>query len=368
MKKTGNKISVIVAFVLSFLLLLGSTPMTAQAQGKIDTSRTGKLTVIYSYGEDLYFSGVKSSIYKIGSATEDGSFTLDARYVEVSSIKDLDTITDPDTADSQWKQILEDVKETALSGDATYTAVSEDGKAVFSNLKLGIYLVNSDKVEEDDCTYVFAPFLVTVPQLGEDNEWIYEGASYLATAVAKCEKFDKEKEVEFSLLKRWQDRGAERRRPASITVEIKKDGEFYELVTLSSSNNWQYSWKDEPGHEWSFDETVKGSVKYKMKIKNTVTADGGKVVYTMTNSYTPPDTPPDTPGNPPDTPPDTPPGPPRIPDIPEVLGAVRELPAVLGARRLPQTGQLWWPIPVLVIGGIFLIVKGVRKASKSTAK
>ncbi len=78
--------------------------------------------------------------------------------------------------------------------------------------------------------------------------------------------------------------------------------------------------------------------------------------------------PPITPGEP--TTPDHPPANdvPGVPAIPQVLGAVRrlgELPAVLGARRLPQTGQLWWPVPVMVILGIVLIVKGVKKTGNS---
>ncbi|MBQ7536252.1 MAG: hypothetical protein IJT43_11630 [Stomatobaculum sp.] len=48
-----------------------------------------------------------------------------------------------------------------------------------------------------------------------------------------------------------------------------------------------------------------------------------------------------------------------------VLGASRDadplIPEVLGANRLPQTGQLWWPVPVLCIAGFVLIGSGVRR-------
>ena len=45
----------------------------------------------------------------------------------------------------------------------------------------------------------------------------------------------------------------------------------------------------------------------------------------------------------------------------EVLGAARTPQAVLGASRLPQTGQLWWPAPILFIGGIALMAGGLVK-------
>ena len=93
----------------------------------------------------------------------------------------------------------------------------------------------------------------------------------------------------------------------------------------------------------------------------------------LTNTYKPetPPPPPDTPNPPPDTPnpppdtPNNPPDTPGFPSLPEVLGAIRNLPEVLGARRLPQTGLLWWPIPLLVIVGVVLIVKGIRKNNKA---
>ena len=58
------------------------------------------------------------------------------------------------------------------------------------------------------------------------------------------------------------------------------------------------------------------------------------------------------------------PGTPITPGEPDtgVLGAERDpgMPeqAVLGVDRLPQTGQLWWPVPILLIGGFALIGGG----------
>ncbi len=45
----------------------------------------------------------------------------------------------------------------------------------------------------------------------------------------------------------------------------------------------------------------------------------------------------------------------------DVLGAARTPQAVLGASRLPQTGQLWWPVPVLMVAGIALMAGGLVK-------
>ena len=80
----------------------------------------------------------------------------------------------------------------------------------------------------------------------------------------------------------------------------------------------------------------------------------------QTSSTTPGGNPPGGGGNPPGggrrvTPPP--------PSQGSVLGASRDEipPEVLGANRLPQTGQLWWPVPVLCIMGLGLIVSGVHR-------
>ena len=64
-----------------------------------------------------------------------------------------------------------------------------------------------------------------MPQLNENDEWIYDGAVYISNATAKCEKYGKN--LEFSLLKQWEDSGYEDYRPATITVSIYKDGVLY---------------------------------------------------------------------------------------------------------------------------------------------
>ena len=94
--------------------------------------------------------------------------------------------------------------------------------------------------------------------------------------------------------------------------------------------------------------------------------EAGMDVFTITvkpkpvkmSSYTPPGPPNDNGGPPPSRRIVPPP-----PSEGSVLGASRDEipPEVLGANRLPQTGQLWWPVPILCIMGLGLIVSGVHR-------
>jgi hypothetical protein len=71
----------------------------------------------------------------------------------------------------------------------------------------------------------------------------------------------------------------------------------------------------------------------------TVTTVQEGTTFVVTNTYTPPasPTPPDTPGN---TPTNTPPGTPN------------------SNTKLPQTGQLWWPVTIMALLGLTLFVLG----------
>ena len=78
--------------------------------------------------------------------------------------------------------------------------------------------------------------------------------------------------------------------------------------------------------------------------------------------------PPGGPGGPPPTNNRRVPPPEDPPSEGSVLGASRdniEPPQVLGANRLPRTGQLWWPVPVLDVLGMAMIAVGVMKRRKS---
>ncbi|MBO4457162.1 MAG: Cna B-type domain-containing protein [Butyrivibrio sp.] len=357
MIKGKNILSRLAVTLMATVMTFGYASVKAQARESIDTSKKGSLAVTYKFGEDKLFDGVNSHIYKIASATENGTFVLDPGYDEKSSIKDLNGITDEATAQQEWKQVLEDVKDYAVKEhQPDQSAVSSRGLAQFSNVDLGIYLVCADNYLETDSTYVFAPFLVAVPQLDDNDSWVYSGS-----ATAKTERFDRM--VDLELHKRWNDEGYSDKRPSSINVKILKDGADYATVTLDKSNDWTYKWQEKPGFKWEFKEVLPENSRYSASVSSSViyNADVASEIYTITNTYNPPSSPPpsndETPSGGGDTTPDETP-------VPDVLGAVRklaELPAVLGARRLPQTGQLWWPLPILIIAGLALIIKGIRK-------
>ena len=391
-KKLGKFIAGLSLLCLSLALVV-PTGFTSAATdnngglGYIDTSKKGTLNIYYNFSGYGEMAGVKAHIYRIADVSKEGEFTLAAPFNNTGlNITDMTSIS----THEQWKTITETlsiyVKNNNVQSYAEATS-GTDGFANFGEVETGLYYGYSDPIEIEGTRYVFYDVITPVPgpvMLDETGRADWDGtwtnANYDVIAIPKRESTRVEADPEeFVVYKQWVDKGKSKDRPASITVKIYCDGELFDTVELSSSNDWQYSWKYEKGHNFTVEEIV-DSKKYTVKVSETET---GFIIVNTRNEEEHETPPPGDEKNPPtETPPnnseevppqeETPPNSETPPsennDAPGVLGAVRkligELPAVLGARRLPQTGQLWWPIPVLAIAGVILILHGIRSEKR----
>ncbi|MBR1892439.1 MAG: Cna B-type domain-containing protein [Lachnospiraceae bacterium] len=347
----------LIVAVVTLILLVLELPSSVFAAGDIDLSKKGSLELTYQYQEEL-IDGVPVRIYRVAEIDSVGNFSLLPPYNDVTSfpVTDLNEIE----IQSEWDDMLNPIEAYIYTNKIAPTAsaiTDSKGIAKFENLDLGLYLVIADSVVKGYCTYTFSSFFMSVPTKDADGNWV--NAVYDVIAVPKCEKYETEvpKEVEYNLYKRWDDDGHESVRPTSIEVSIYKDGTLYKTVTLSSENSWHYSWKSEPGHSWTMAEP--NLTRYTMKLTL------GDNSFTLTNTYsnkkkkhmgdndeTPPgDTVKIT------TPPSV--GERILSPIAEVLGEIFGPESdVLGERKLPQTGQLWWPVFVLMILGVISFIYG----------
>ena len=141
---------------------------------------------------------------------------------------------------------------------------------------------------------VCMPFTVAVPTSGS-AQWIYDIEASPKTGIVKL--------TELTVKKVWAGSG---KHPESVTVQLKRNGEaFGDAVTLNAENDWTYTWKElEARESWSVEEVaVPDGYKATYETKDTV--------VTITNT-----------------------------------------------SKLPQTGQLNWPVPVLICAGLALFVVG----------
>lgn len=182
--------------------------------------------------------------------------------------------------------------------------VSNSNKTVFSGLEDGVYLVNISSVETDDYVYTFKSTLVELN--GEDVELSI--------------KYEKNEKTLYDLhvIKIWKNDDVNKR-PDSINVMLLKDGEVYDEVVLSKDNNFRYTWSS-LSNEYTWDVMEKDVPSgYTLSVDR----EDNTVMLTNTGNW-----------------------------VEENVSG-----------DLPLTGQLRWPIPILVIVGVVCLIIG-RKNEK----
>lgn len=239
------------------------------------------------------------------------------------------------------------------------------GEAKFTDLDAGIYLVVGSSVEVSGILYTPKPALIRIP--GHDME----GA--LVKDVVASVKYDRlvlpPEPVSRTVKKVWDD-GDSADRPESVTVQLLKDGEKYDEQVLSAANNWAYTWEElEAAADWSV-------VEIEVPEGYTVSVSLEDTEFTITNKGDEDVPPPGDSSEPDDS---SKPDDSSVPDDsskPDDTSTSDDNshtdkplpPSGTGngggtnnnnTPFLPQTGQLWWPVPILLASGCVLLLIGI---------
>lgn len=327
------------AALIVALVLLFSIPVLAV--DRLDENHTASLSAVFEYG-GVRQTGVEFTLYKVADMSGFGTYAPcgDFAGYPVADMNGLDS--------DGWRNMA-----LTLAGYAAYdapipaaTAVTDaNGRASFgSGLDVGLYLLVGGMGE--GCAA--QPVLVSVPGLDENGQWIYD-----VTVNVKAEAVSEDETTQILVIKIWDDAGYDSR-PESIDMVLLGDGEVVDTVTLSRENSWRHTWTD-------LDSSVIWNViEYPVPENYIVLAarDGEYVMYTNWLREEGGDDggeeEPDVPGatESPDEPGST-----EAPDNPFESGDDGG-DGSGGDTRLPQTGLLWWPVPVLACAGMALFAIG----------
>lgn len=294
-------------------------------------------------------AGVEFRVYQVGEWDGQGGFTwtdkLDQYNINWDDLENLAATLEPYAKDlgEPW---------TAKTG--------QDGKATFSGLGTGAFLVMGDKYVSSRYTYNPKPVLISLPSAGKNQ---------VSANVKYEEDYDSPGggKTSVKVQKVWADTDHQDQRPSEVAVQLLRNGQVHDTVTLNADNNWRHTWT---GLSKSADWQV---VEKAVPDGYTVSVSKDGATFTVINTYRPPDEPdkPDEPDNPnkPDNPdePDKPdePDQPDTPGTTDTPGEPEKGPDKKPEKEtLPQTGMLWWPVPVLAVGGMGCFLAGWVKDRK----
>lgn len=303
-KKRWMKMILVCVMMLSLMI-----PQNVFAIDKIDSDSLVSLKLEYS-GAD----GAKFDLYRVADVSGHGEFELTEEFKKYPvKIDDLNV--------EQWKkvaaQLASYIMDDPEAPESIDSGVVKGGVLEFPTsqtaMSVGLYLVIGEEYLCDHQIYKPEPTLICLPNLNMDEEWVYHETIR--------PKYEIEKETtEVLVIKQWIDNGNENAYKVPIEVQLVKDGKVYETIILSEENNWQYKWTNLELGDWEVKEVTKLK-DYDVSVKQNQT------IHIITNTYIGEETP-------------TPPG------------------------KLPQTGMLWWPVPVLAGAGILFFVTGWVKRQK----
>lgn len=328
---------------LAMVLLL---PLTVSA------SENGSLSITFRHDEHPINNAV-FNLYRVADRSDGGSYTLTDKFAGYSvSLVNLNN----DSLNALATTLSTYVARDNTVSDAQ--AVSDiNGKLSFNNLSTGLYLVIGDSVTEQNVTYIPQPFIVSLP-----SQDAYGNTIYNVNVDVKYERRDDPPQtLERHVLKIWEDTGYEEQRPQEITVQLLKDGEVFDEMVLNSDNNWRYSWSGlDASSNWQIAEKD-------VPEKYTVAILQQGITFTVTNTFDDIDTPQETTA-PTDTPQETtsPTDTPQETTVPTnnsqettISSDTPQTTAPQKDETLPQTGMLWWPVPVLLGAGIVMLIVGI---------
>lgn len=291
-----------VGVLLAVIMLTTSLFTVFTSAFTVDLNRGVSLEVT-----DLPFAGMTFNAYLVAEFNEYGGLTPSSSFPSFNS--KLNSSTD---YPALYDTLLKEIFARSITPDAIASS-DEYGNALFNSLDLkhGLYFVTGDKFVRDGNVYSMAPFLTTLPFEYDD------GISYEVVASAK---FDILPLVDnYTVCKVWDDEGAEEKRPSKIDVVLYCDGSVYDEISLPHDGSWEYEWKELPSdHTWWIEE--KEIKDYKSVITHNGTA------FVIKNTFT---------GT-----------------VPPVVD-------------IPSTGQLWWPVPILLCIGSFFVILGLIRRKKA---
>lgn len=305
--KMINRITAVLLSVMAMFLLL---PMQALAAGSIDLGHAHSLTVTAVYAQNP-ISGIQFDAYLISTVDECGELTVIDRYRDFA--EDLDI---RGKNDDSWRAMAQTLAREIMLDDTlkpSRSAVTDaDGVAKFADIPMGLYLIMGSGVEKDGYVYSTTPFFVMLPEQDmSSNTWNYR-------VVANAKPGREPVKADFEVIKIWKDDCHKDRRPKSITINLICDGGVYDTITLPHNGTWSYTWKNlETNHQWTVTENRENGYQ-----KPDVQQEGN--IFIVTNTCNQP-----------------------------------AKPTEPGKPTLPQTGQLWWPVPVLIAAGLLFVVIGL---------
>lgn len=324
--------------ILTLLLavaLCGLFCLSASAQA-IVPELPCELTLQYKDDTDAVLSDYAVSVYRVAQLNEAGEATALPQFSQYEiSFDESDRVK---TA----AELANFVQRDQITPD--YSVKTDDlGEIAFHELQTGVYLITSETLTQDNTLLNTQPLLLDLPMI-DVKTGVY---AYDVTASPKPVRTEILKALNVLVL--WRDKGNEQKRPKNVTIELYRDGKLFDTQTVTAENGWRYSWTDLSDSKLRVtdgsaadgdyaDATGKAQDHLISGEHSWYVVERGADGYTTTYAVRP---------------------------VNNTFIVINTIKVATPDQPLPQTGQLWWPVPLLAGAGLALVIFGRLYRGKS---
>lgn len=225
------------------------------ATNPIDVTRESSLTIVTHDSQGAGMAGVQVRAFRLAGITP--TFPAAPRFARALEQVGWATFVQAGkhSAD-EWDALAGTLRDlvVAESSHATASGITgSDGTFRADKLVPGIYLVVIEEHQVRRTLYSYAPALVGIP--GDDGKG---GLTYDVVLQPKFDTTTAPEPGRYRVVKQWNDRGHEQKRPVEITVDIYADGKLFTTQALSAANHWTYEWESKRGVRWTVVERAAG--------------------------------------------------------------------------------------------------------------
>ena len=328
--------TLIISFLFGFGMLAMSNliPKVQAQNGNL------QLEIVYDLPD------VEFNLYQLATLNEQNEMTLMAPFdqypINLRSLYQLDgnqqqtllqtLITyaeQDDTLNPYQTVITKSISILANTIDGTQAPIISKSTAQFTGLTPGIYMVSGESTETEESLYSPSGSIVVVNNESPIIRIKFSRRSLVRNLTIKAFKV-------------WNDHN-NINRPKSVTVDLIQDQTVIESVELKEANQWQIEWNDLPAAEYHvIERDVPAGYQVNIeqegdtyRIENTLNEEPPTSSETTVVEMPPPPTNSTTPP---------------------------------GDNIIPFTGQIWWPIPLLMLGSIIFYMIGNQEEREEHLK
>ncbi len=303
--------------------------------------------------DETILSGLHWNIYRVGSRIGP-DFVLDGDFADYQ----VDLTDFSVEAMEAAAKTLESYADTDNISPLYDGKTNEEGLIKFDKLSPGLYLLTGDTLLIDNIMYIPSTLLIEVDNSGEDMNIDAYPKIIIRTESSQIKLF--------TLKKIWLDsNGQPYTTFEPITAEIYQNNVLYDTVTLSVDNDRTFTWYGDIDDEWrvkelnvpenctvvyDFNETQYAIVNTINEEVETTTSPTEPTTETLVTDTIVTDTTTNTSENLTTTDSSS-----DNATQPSNVSTTK-----ITQENLPQTGQTWWPVPVLGLAGAVFIALGLR--------